>query len=96
MAVLLFAICLQAEEHNCLIQARVELLKNKTQEVSGTTDVVEKVCIFHCEQFLFAKGMYLLLKYGLEAMCLIANLTWENLNLDLPNATFAVKRWHFK
>ncbi|XVE57281.1 hypothetical protein DITRI_Ditri04bG0078900 [Diplodiscus trichospermus] len=33
----------RAEEHNRIIQARVELLKNKTQEVSGRTDVVEKL-----------------------------------------------------
>lgn len=33
----------RAEEHNRLIQARVELLKNKTQEASDTTDVVEKL-----------------------------------------------------
>lgn len=32
----------RAEEHNHLVQARVELLKNKTQEASSTTDVVEK------------------------------------------------------
>ncbi|XWS49369.1 hypothetical protein CRYUN_Cryun13aG0157800 [Craigia yunnanensis] len=33
----------RAEEHNRLIRARVEPLKNKTQEVSGTTDVVGKL-----------------------------------------------------
>ncbi|XVE99981.1 hypothetical protein REPUB_Repub03eG0246800 [Reevesia pubescens] len=33
----------RAEEHNRVVQAQVDLLKNKTQEVSGTTDVVEKL-----------------------------------------------------
>ncbi|XVF13777.1 hypothetical protein REPUB_Repub08aG0236700 [Reevesia pubescens] len=33
----------RAEEHNRLTQTRVELLENKTREVSGTTDVVEKL-----------------------------------------------------
>ncbi|KAL4347103.1 hypothetical protein GQ457_17G019530 [Hibiscus cannabinus] len=33
----------RAEEHNRQIQARVDLLKNNTQEVSDTTHVVEKL-----------------------------------------------------
>ncbi|XVF52160.1 hypothetical protein PTKIN_Ptkin04bG0242500 [Pterospermum kingtungense] len=33
----------RAEEQNRLIKARVDLLKNKTQEVSGTADVFEKL-----------------------------------------------------
>ncbi|OMO93680.1 hypothetical protein COLO4_16748 [Corchorus olitorius] len=33
----------KAEEHNRLIQARVELLKNRMEEVSGMTDIVDKL-----------------------------------------------------